>query len=1053
MTHKNSLPILVLLLTIGAATASAQTTCTVTSITQTLRGGGLTEMVGDILLTCSGGTPTAEGSPVPTTSITLQIQGAMGVTNRVFATDPTNGDFTDALAIIDSPADNAQLVCVEPCPVLGTGDGQVYDGSAGHPNVFQAHLQIDPSVIVWYGVPIDGGSHTIRLTNVRVAVPQVSITTPVSVDATVSTAPTNILASGTGALTVGMVYNALLVIPLPQNSLPVVFQSCVGQNPALVANPAALGTSQLTIELREQTVTDAFRPRTGTPFVDDNTSPAPTTGGEESGTVNLSLPVITGQGDLSQAGLADSGTRLYATFSGVPAGVHLFAPVVVPLPQEYGPSGVIRMVAPSLLNGGAFQPVTGASNGLAEFTSPSGGAATVVYEVLSSADALIDTADIPIYVAYAPSDSVVSVLGPAQFSAGFGPVSTVSVSTATDPIPRFSASNTLYDAFLIAACAPSLTISVSHPGTFAQGQIGAQYTLAVSNQAGVGPTAGTVTVTDSLPSSLPAPLTATAIAGTGWACSLSGLSCTRSDSLSPGASYPAITVTANVSSSAPSQVINAATVTGGGSPMSACSDPTTITADAVAISGLRPASVAPGAAAFTLTVKGTGFLSGAQVTWNGTALSTSFVSATQLVALVPADLISAAGTATVTVVNPGDDTSGGVDFPIQSGPGLAFFPISPCRLVDTRVGQGKAGAFGPPELTAFSSRDFPLLSAGCSIPSTAQAYSLNFTVVPSGPLGFLSAWPTGDPYPGVSTLNSSDGSVIANAAIVPAGSSGSITVMAANPTDLVIDINGYFAPADASGLDFFPLRPCRMADTRTSQPFAGAFGPPSLSAWVTRDFPLAASPCLSASGQAYSLNMTVVPQGPLGFLSTWPVGLSYPGVSTLNSPDGIALANAALVPAGSNGGIDVLASNNTDLIIDLNGMFAAPGTGGLQFYAVRPCRVADTRSSQPFTDAFGPPSLAAYSKRDFPIALSPCGIPSTAQAYALNLTVVPQGPLSYLSTWPAGQSYPGVSTLNSPNGGVVANAAIVPAGGEGAITVLAANPTDLIIDAVGYFAP
>ena len=388
-----------------------------------------------------------------------------------------------------------------------------------------------------------------------------------------------------------------------------------------------------------------------------------------------------------------------------------------------------------------------------------------------------------------------------------------------------------------------------------------------------------------------------------------------------------------------------------------------------------------------------------------------------------------------------------------SGPGLAFFPIPPCRLVDTRVGQGKTDAFGPPGLTAFSSRDFPLFSAGCSIPSTAQAYSLNFTVVPSGPLGFLSAWPTGDSYPGVSTLNSSDGSVIANAAIVPAGTSGSITVVAANPTDLVIDINGYFAPAAASGLDFYPLTPCRMADTRTSQPFTGAFGPPSLSAWVTRDFPLAASPCLSGSEQAYSLNMTVVPQGPLGFLSTWPVGLSYPGVSTLNSPDGTALANAAIVPAGTNGDIDVVASNSTDLIIDINGMFAAPGTGGLQFYAVKPCRVADTRSSQPFTDAFGPPSLAAYSHRDFPIVLSPCGIPSSAQAYALNLTVVPQGPLGFLSTWPAGQTYPGVSTLNSSNGAVIANAAIVPAGTDGAITVVAANPTDLIIDIVGYFAP
>jgi hypothetical protein len=89
------------------------------------------------------------------------------------------------------------------------------------------------------------------------------------------------------------------------------------------------------------------------------------------------------------------------------------------------------------------------------------------------------------------------------------------------------------------------------------------------------------------------------------------------------------------------------------------------------------------------------------------------------------------------------------------------------------------------------------------------------------------------------------------------------------------------------------------------------------------------------------------------------VGLAYPGVSTLNSSDGIALANAAIVPAGTNGDIDVVAGNPTDLIIDINGIFAAPGTGGLQFYAVTPCRVADTRTGEGFTGSFGPPSLAA----------------------------------------------------------------------------------------------
>ena len=386
---------------------------------------------------------------------------------------------------------------------------------------------------------------------------------------------------------------------------------------------------------------------------------------------------------------------------------------------------------------------------------------------------------------------------------------------------------------------------------------------------------------------------------------------------------------------------------------------------------------------------------------------------------------------------------------------LRFYPIAPCRLVDTRVGQGKSGAFGPPALAAFTDRNFPLLSGGCSIPSTAQAYSLNFTVVPDGPLGFLSAWPTGDAYPGVSTLNSIDGSVIANAAIVPAGTGGSITVVAGDPTDLIIDINGYFAPPGTSGLEFFPLTPCRIADTRSTQGFTGAFGPPSLAGFVTRDFPLATSPCLSGSEQAYSLNVTAVPPGPLGFLSIWPVGQPYPGVSTLNSPDGTTLANAAIVPAGTGGDINVVAGNPTDVIIDINGKFAAPGAGGLQFYTVTPCRVADTRTSQNFTGQFGPPSLAAFVDRNFPIQSSTCGIPLNAEAYALNMTVVPAGPLSFLSAWPAGQAYPGVSTLNSPDGFVIANAAIVPAGtGTGAaITVVAGNPTDLIIDIVGYFAP
>jgi len=171
------------------------------------------------------------------------------------------------------------------------------------------------------------------------------------------------------------------------------------------------------------------------------------------------------------------------------------------------------------------------------------------------------------------------------------------------------------------------------------------------------------------------------------------------------------------------------------------------------------------------------------------------------------------------------------------------------------------------------------------------------------------------------------------------------------------------------------------------------------------------------------------------------------------------VANAAIVPAGTSGGVSVFVSDASDVIIDINGYFATPGgSGALSFYAAAPCRVADTRGNG-FSGAFGAPSMAANGTRGFPIPVSACNIPNTAQAYSLNLTVLPPNQLIYLSTWPAGQSQPVVSTLNDFSTGtvvpgrVVANAAIVPAGTNGAVNVFTSDVTDLIIDINGYFAP
>ena len=371
-----------------------------------------------------------------------------------------------------------------------------------------------------------------------------------------------------------------------------------------------------------------------------------------------------------------------------------------------------------------------------------------------------------------------------------------------------------------------------------------------------------------------------------------------------------------------------------------------------------------------------------------------------------------------------------------------FVPVTPCRVADTR---NQDGTFGGPAMDGGVRRSFPIPQSGCGIPNSALGYSLNVTVVPAGPLSFLTLSPTGAPRPLVSTLNSFTGKVVANAALVPAGTGGSIDVFVTDQTQVILDINGYFAPVGApGGLEFYPVAPCRVADTR-----GGAA--PSLAAVSTRNFAVPSSACnIPVSALAYSLNATVVPHGILKYLTLWPTGESQPLVSTLNSFDGSIVANAAIVPAGTGGSISAYVTDATDLILDINGYFAAPGTGGLSFYPVTPCRIADTRNA---TGTFGGPILSAGETRNFAVPSAGCSIPSTAQAYSLNATVVPSGPLPYLTLWPAGGARPNVSTLNSFEGLIVANAALVPGGTDGAVGAFVAEETELILDIDGFFAP
>jgi uncharacterized repeat protein (TIGR03803 family) len=369
---------------------------------------------------------------------------------------------------------------------------------------------------------------------------------------------------------------------------------------------------------------------------------------------------------------------------------------------------------------------------------------------------------------------------------------------------------------------------------------------------------------------------------------------------------------------------------------------------------------------------------------------------------------------------------------------VQFVTLTPCRVVDTRKANG---TFGGPAIGGNSSRRFPLSLSGnpCSIPSSAIAYSLNVTVLPQTTLGYLTIWPSGEGQPIVSTMNSPDGRIKANAAIVPAGMpSGSVSVYVTNTTNVLLDIDGYFVTPTQGSLQFYTLTPCRIVDTRNNQDGG------TLLAGMERDYTIAGQCGIPSDAAAYSFNVTVLPAaGGLDYLTVWPKGESRPTVSTLNDKTGTVVANAAIVPAGSESATAFYAhSNNTNLLLDVDGYFAAPGAGGLSLYALTPCRVLDTRQK----------GGSFMGEKTVNVEGSVCGPPSSAEAYIFNATVVPPGRMPYLTLWPDGEGQPVVSTLNAFDGFITSNMAIVPTS-NGFIDAYADGMTQLILDISGYFAP
>jgi len=256
---------------------------------------------------------------------------------------------------------------------------------------------------------------------------------------------------------------------------------------------------------------------------------------------------------------------------------------------------------------------------------------------------------------------------------------------------------------------------------------------------------------------------------------------------------------------------------------------------------------------------------------------------------------------------------------------LVYYPVSPCRVIDTRIlYRPTPGPFGPGSMSARQTRSFRFPQTPyCTIPAGAAAYNVTVTVAPPGPLPYLTAWPAGEGQPNVSSINSFIGRTLANNVIIPAGQDGGIDVFTLEATDFLMDITGYFAPDDGvNGLLYYPVTQCRVSDSTN----AGAglpFGGPIYENETTRTIPLPTSGCpgLPASARAYALNATVIPNAPMPFLTLYPAGQGRPNASSLNAFEGQTITNSAIIPAGTSGAVDVFAFRRTHVVLEVNGYF------------------------------------------------------------------------------------------------------------------------------------
>jgi glucose/arabinose dehydrogenase len=253
-------------------------------------------------------------------------------------------------------------------------------------------------------------------------------------------------------------------------------------------------------------------------------------------------------------------------------------------------------------------------------------------------------------------------------------------------------------------------------------------------------------------------------------------------------------------------------------------------------------------------------------------------------------------------------------------------------------------------------------------------------------------------------------------------------------------------PPVISGNKFTALEPTRVLDTRSGTGVAAGklAGGAAITLKVTGGV-------VPDSAQAVVLNVTATQADGPGYVTAWPTGAGQPPTSSVNlSAAGETAANAVVVPVGEGGQVNFFTFNGLNLVADVTGYFSAAGgsTDGRFHPTSGPTRLMDTRTGQ------GGKNGAFGSGQSFDLQVAgQGGIPSDAAAVALTVTYTGPTAPGFLTVWPTGKPQPLASTTN-PNGAgdIRSNLALIPVGAGGKVSIFSMAPTDVVVDAVGWFS-